>query len=43
MQDGHELRLDLNEGYSQGERSTSYIPEHSYQSKQDQEIENLRN
>ena len=32
MQDEHELRLDLYEGSSQGERLTSYIPEHSYQS-----------
>nr|POF27067.1 hypothetical protein CFP56_69313 [Quercus suber] len=42
MQDGHEMRVDLDEAASQGERLVSYIPEHSYHSEWDQEIENLR-
>ena len=41
MQDGHEIRVDSDEASSQGERSVSYVPEHSYRSEQDQEIENL--
>ena len=42
MQDGHETRVDLDEATSQGERSVSYILEHSYHSERDQEIENLQ-
>lgn len=42
MQDGHETRLNSNEGSSQGKRSVSYVLKHSYHSEQDQEIENLR-
>ena len=42
MQDGHEMRLDSNEGSLQGERSVSNVPEHSHRSKWDREIENLR-
>lgn len=42
MQDGHETRLNSNEGSLQGKRSVSYVLKHSYHSEQDQEIENLR-
>ena len=41
MQDRHETRVDSDEASSQGERSVSYVPKHSYHSEQDQEIENL--
>ena len=42
MQDGHETRLDSDEGFLQGKRLVSYAIEHLYHSEQDQEIENLR-
>ena len=41
MQDGHETRVDSDEGSSQGERWISYVPERSYRNEWDQEIENL--
>lgn len=41
-QDGHETRLDSDEGSLQGERLVSNDHEHSYHSEWDQEIENLR-
>ena len=41
MQDGHEMRVDSNEGSSQGERSMSYIPKHSRQGDHEKELENL--
>ena len=42
MQDGHKTKVDSNKGSSHGERSVSYVPERSYRSELDQEIENLR-
>ena len=42
MQDGHETRLDSDEGFLQGKRLVSYVIKHSYHSERDQEIENLR-
>ena len=42
MQDEHETRVDSDKGSSQGKRLVSYIPEHSYHSERDQEIENLQ-
>ena len=42
MQEGHQTRLDSDEGSSQGERNVSYILEQSYRSELNQELENLR-
>ena len=42
MQDGHQTKLDLNEGSSQGERIVSYIPEQSYRSERVQKRGTLR-
>ena len=42
MQDEHETRVDSDKASSQGKRLVSYIPEHSYHSERDQEIENLQ-
>nr|POE94173.1 hypothetical protein CFP56_17503 [Quercus suber] len=42
MQDVREMRLDSDEGSSQGERSVSNVPKHSHHSEQDSEIENLQ-
>ena len=41
MQDGHEMRIDSNEGSLKGERSVSYIPKHSHQGDHEKELENL--
>ena len=41
MQDGHEMRIDFDEGSSQGERSVSYIPKHFRQGDHERELENL--
>lgn len=35
MQDRHETRVYLDEASSQGERSVSYVPKHSYHGEQD--------
>ena len=42
MQDGHETRVDLDEGSSQGERTVSYVPKLSRQGDRQRELENLR-
>ena len=42
MQEGHRIKLNLDEGSSQREQIVSYVPEQSYCSKWDQELENLR-
>ena len=42
MQDGHETRVDLDEGSSQGERTVSYVPKRSRQGDRQREPQNLR-
>ena len=42
MQDGHETRVDLDEGSSQGERTVSYVPKRSRQGDQQREPQNLQ-
>ena len=42
MQDGHETRVDLNEGSSYGKRTVSYVPEQSCRGDRQKELENLR-
>ena len=42
MQEGHRIKLNLDEGSSQREQIVSYVPEQSYCSKWDQELENLQ-
>ena len=41
MLEGHETRLNSNEGSSQGERTMSYIPERSHCHDRERELENL--
>ena len=42
MQDGHETKVDSNEGSSYGEKTVSYIPERSCRGDRQRELENLR-
>ena len=42
MHNGHETKVDYDEGSSQGERIVSYIPEWSCRSNRVRELENLR-
>ena len=42
MQDGHETRVYLDEGSSEGERTMSYIPKRSRQRDRLRALENLR-
>ena len=41
MQDRHKIRIDSDEGSSQGERSISYIPECSRRGDCERQLENL--
>lgn len=42
IQDGHETRVDFDEGSSEGERTVSYVPEQSCQNGRVRKLENLR-
>lgn len=42
MPDGHETKVDSDEGSSQGERTVSYVVERSCQEDRQRELENLQ-
>lgn len=42
IQEGHDTKVDFDEGSSQGERTVLYIPEHPHRSDRLRELENLR-
>ena len=42
MQDGHEIRVDSDEGSSEEDKSVSYICEHSHRGDHERELENLQ-